>query len=46
MLMAVLSRLPRVSGQFEGVDPSILAQLGRECVYRPYLERQAQDASV
>ncbi len=30
--------------QFEGVDASILAQLGRECVYRPYLERQAQDA--
>ena len=30
-------------GQFEGVDPSILAQLGRECVYRPYLERQSQD---
>ena len=30
--------------QFEGVDPTILAQLGRECVYRPYLERQAQDA--
>jgi len=30
--------------QFEGVEPSILAQIDRESVYRPYLERQAKDA--